>query len=227
MRADASKGSAAPPRSPLLVTVSLLLLISGCAAALIIFWPAEPPPQPATRRPMKLEMTPFFWPGVRQPPARSAAEVDVPGEAAIIGVSAGGRHRAYLIEGVDRRLPAIVNDLLADIPVTVTYFEPTGHARVFTANARGEPLNIALGGLGKRMLLRLPQGSYWQDDVEPTTPEVEPFPYGDLAFEVMSWKRWRELHPDTDIYVGDLPPGPKTTVMPAPMFKPAVGKARE
>jgi Protein of unknown function (DUF3179) len=227
MRTDISQGSAAPPRSPLLLTLSLLLLISGCAAALIIFWPAEPPPQPATHRPTKLEMTPFAWPGVRQPPTRPAAEVDVPGDAAVIGVSAGGKHRAYLIQGVERRLPAVVNDLLEDTPVTVTYCEQTGHARVFTADAHGAPLNIGLGGLGKRMLLRLPKGSYWQDDVEPTNAEGEPFPYRDLAFELMSWKRWRELHPDTDIYVGDLPPAAQTTAMPAPMLKPPVGKARE
>src|SRR5688572_9755512 len=69
---------------------------------------------------------------VRMPAAVVAGDTWLPDDAPVIGVSAGGRHRAYAISAflaIDRH---VANDMLNGVPVTVAYCDLTDCVRVYT-----------------------------------------------------------------------------------------------
>jgi hypothetical protein len=149
----------------------------------------------------------MMLPGIDQPPAVSVAEAKVPDEAIVIGVSVAGKHRAYLLGAFVAVTQHVVNDLVGDVPVTVTVFPKTDCVKLFTSKERGAPLDVGLGGFYGKMLLRIGREFYFQDTGESFPPELNrSFPYPNLPFERMTWKAWRTAHPDTDIYVGSNEP---------------------
>lgn len=165
------------------------------------FRPAsQPPPSPGPA----LLSTPFFLPGLRQPPAQSAATADVPDDADVLGVSAGGRHRAYLVTALSRTHSHIVNHLLEKTPVPVTFCDFSKCARVFTDPDSSEPLRVDLGGIAEgKLLLRLGPTFYRQESGERLNfSDAPPFPYPSHPFLRTTWKKWKEAHPDTDVFVG-------------------------
>jgi hypothetical protein len=164
--------------------------------------PLSPPPTGG-----KLS-TPFFVRGLQRPDAQPAASAAVPDEAEVLGVSAGGRHRAYLVTALSRIGSHVVNDVLGDVPVTVTFCDRSQCARVFTGTERSSPLPIDLGGiLEDDMLLKSGDGFYHQISGKRTDGrEDAPFPYPSHPFLRTSWKEWKEAHPDTDIFLG-IPAG--------------------
>jgi hypothetical protein len=161
----------------------------------------------------KMFNTPFITPGIRQPVTVSAAEAKVDDQVQVIGIRVGKKHRAYVVRAFDRTLWHVVNDLLDDVPVTVTYCDRCDMARAFTSPRRGSPLDVMLGGwLEDRMLLRLGDAFFPQDADEDSlgrglgsTPErnrnavpiLTEFPH-----ERATWIAWKTAHPDTDAYVG-------------------------
>jgi hypothetical protein len=163
--------------------------------------------------PLHLMSTPFIMPGLRQPPTHPAKDAPVADDAEVIGVSSGGRHRAYLVSAMSRMNSHVVNDLLGGAPVTVTYCDRTRCARAFTAEAHPDPLDFSVGGfLDEQMLLRVDGTFFYQGTGRRTAGrEDEVLPFAAHPFERTSWKVWKEAHPDTDIYIG-LPvarePGP-------------------
>jgi hypothetical protein len=152
-------------------------------------------------------------PGIRQPSALPAGSAHLRDNTEVIGVSASGRHRAYVIDALVRRERHVVNDQLGGAPVTVTYCDRTNCARVFTEPRGGGPLEVAGGGwIGRYeegcMLLRIGPDRYRQDTGLPLAKGAPPFPYARAEFVRTTWKQWREAHPDTDVYVGEPPSAP-------------------
>jgi hypothetical protein len=149
--------------------------------------------------------TPFYWPAIRRPPVRDAASAGLADDAAVIGVSAGGKHRAYLVRAFAGTMHHVVNDLLGDRPVSVTYCDRTRCTRVFAGARRGDPLDIFLGGFYRDdMMIRTGSGGmYHHSSGEPINAVSPPFPYPTYAHEVTTWKKWRTAHPDTDVYTGE------------------------
>jgi hypothetical protein len=147
-------------------------------------------------------------PAVRHPPVVPAGEAGLADGAAVIGLSEGGRHRAYVLAGlapVDRH---VLNDTLGGRPVTVTYCDRTGRAAVFTGPPGGEPLDVAVGGwdggtAAGCLLLRVGPVWYRQDTGAAVGggPDGR-FPYPRHAFVRTTWGEWRAAHPDTDVYLG-------------------------
>jgi hypothetical protein len=153
-------------------------------------------------------------PAVQTPETRPASEVDIPDDAVVIGVEAGGRHRAYLLEALVRPQSHVINDLLGGIPVTVSYCDMTESIVVHSDPNGNQPLEIAVGGwqghyvAGKPqggMLLRLGSSWYRQDTgLQPLNPGDPPFPYPKSDFTRTTWKEWSYEHKDTDVFVGDF-----------------------
>jgi hypothetical protein len=147
-------------------------------------------------------------PGVQGPAARPAEAARLPDADEVIGVSAGGRHRAYSIAALLPGDRHVVNDTLGGVPVTVVFWEQTNCARVFTDPTGREPLDIGVGGyiggydLGS-MLVAVGPNHYRLDSGQPVEEGAPPFPYPRADFQRTTWKRWREAHPNTDVYVGD------------------------
>ncbi len=150
--------------------------------------------------------TPFFAPGIRTPPAVPAVRAGLADDEEIIGVSAGGKHRAYRVRAMEGPTRHVVNDLLGEVPVTVTYCDRNGYARVLTGPERGSALNVSLGGwLNNQLLLRADSTTYFSQNAGRDGAGTDAPPYPDHAFTRTTWKEWRDAHPDTDAYV-EAPP---------------------
>jgi hypothetical protein len=134
--------------------------------------------------------------GVRTPPGVSAGAANLADDARVIGISVNERHRAYSIPALSAMTSHVVNDLVDDVPVSVTYCNQSDCARVLTSDVRGQPVDLWLGGwIGGQMSLR------YHDLYYPQTSRR--LPLLDYPFTQTSWKEWRELHPDTDVYTGE------------------------
>lgn len=154
--------------------------------------------------------------GIEQPPALDAEVADVQDDSLVIGVRIGLATRAYLLKAFESRgVPLIVgqdgsafvdprdapglarhviNDVLDEQPVTITYSGLPRSARVLTAAARETALDVGLGGWDDGMLLLIGGERIPQHSAE--------LPLDDLPFEVTTWKQWRNRFPRTEIYVG-------------------------
>jgi hypothetical protein len=189
-----------------------LWLLGASAAVLSVVRPSFQSPVAPTG-PVNYQMhmafdEPFDAPGIRLPAARPRAEVAaLADEEPVIGVSAGGRTRAYLVRALGMGPQFhIVNDTLGRVPVTVTYCDLFHCTRLFTARGASEPLDISQGGLKSRgMVLKVEGHPYRQDSSAPLEEGAPSFPYDPFPGAETTWGAWRHSHPDTDIYVGDAP----------------------
>jgi hypothetical protein len=146
------------------------------------------------------------YPGVNRPPAVPAARADVADDAPVIGVVAGGRARAYVVQALARSpLSHIVNDVLGGVPVSVTHCPIAGCTRVF-AGEGDAPLDLRQGGLtADGMTVRAAGREYYQETQAPVESGPAAFPYSTHPWVTTTWGAWRRAHPDADVYVG--PPG--------------------
>jgi hypothetical protein len=150
------------------------------------------------------------YPGKTRPPTLPAAKAALADEDEVLGVLVEGKARAYSIKALVLAQDHVVNDLVQDVPVSVTYCSYTSCAKAFTLSDRGKPLEVNVGGLADQRLLVLIKGQlYYQDSLEPYVDRTGraqasgPFPYPCLPLTRTTWKEWKTLHPDTDVYIGD------------------------
>jgi len=193
-------------------------LAGGAAAAAAGFyweeWPrveaeSAPPPVPASnasayQAPDRFEA---IYPGIRTPPTVPPAEARLEDGERVIGVSAGGRHRAYVVQALSGGAKVhIIDDILAGMPLCVTFCDLRQCARVFAGKAGDAPPDVAQGGLYKgRMVLTTAGHEYLQDRGEALGAAAAPFPYGAHPYEMTTWGEWWRAHPDTDVYVEPPP----------------------
>jgi hypothetical protein len=149
-------------------------------------------------------------PAVQRPMVLPAGACWLPDDEEVLGVSAGGRHRAYHIRALAVVNRHILNDQLGSMPVTVSYCDSSDCIEVFLGAAGQDPLDVAPGGVtgeadGGTLLLRLGTWYYRQDTTASLEKGAPPFPYAKSKFARTTWKRWREAHPDTDLYVEERP----------------------
>ncbi len=117
-----------------------------------------------------------------------------PDEQQIVGVTVGEVSIAYSLESLARLEGHIVNDLVEETPLTVTYCGISDCVRVLTGNESGSPLDLSVAGLaGDKMLVQFGSQAFEQDSKN--------LPLTDVSFQRMSWGEWRTLHPDSELYV--------------------------
>jgi hypothetical protein len=145
--------------------------------------------------------------GIRQPPARPTEEAGLSDEEEILGVVVGGASRAYRLASMRGSAQHIVNDVIAGIPLSVTYCDITECVRAFTGPGTA-PLALDQGGLmHDRMVLSVGGVDFLQDSGEPIEPGAGvAFPYATYPCTRTTWKAWREAHPQTDAWAGTPPP---------------------
>jgi Protein of unknown function (DUF3179) len=178
----------------LLAVVPFALASAGCQKKVVAVG------TPAPSDPMM--MTPFIMPGQYQPPTVPAEVAELDDDEEVIGISVNGRHRAYRLRAMASITCHVINDLFDDTPVSVTYCDQNECVRAFTGDPDGDSLPIMLGGRARRMVLRVGNSFYFQDDVEPFNHKrMPPFPYPNYPYERTTWKKWRDAHPDTDVFV--------------------------
>ncbi len=151
---------------------------------------------------LKVEFSP-----VVRPPIRPAEQAGLSEDEEVIGVEVDGKARAYRISALTDESHHVVNDLIGAVPVSVTYCDLSDCIRVYTDEARGDPLDVGVAGLfnGEEMVVRLKRDYYLQKSGAPVRPEAAPAysPYALLSSTRTTWKAWKRSHPDTEVYEGD------------------------
>jgi hypothetical protein len=134
-------------------------------------------------------------PGIRQPETIPASQVQLADETEVIGVTAAGMHRAYALSAFMRATTQLVNDLVGDVPVTVTYCIKANRHRAFSSDERGAPLDVWLlnARVQDELTLRIGEKSFLQKSSN------LPAPLKELPATRTTWKDWKEAHPDTDV----------------------------
>lgn len=153
--------------------------------------------------PMPPGSTPFVWPGIQKPPLIAAAKAELAADHEIIGVLAEGRQRAYSVKGMSGMTQHVVNDLIGQTPVTVTYCVRTDYVQVFTANTLGKPLDVWTLGWAGELLLRSDNETFSQKTgyyKALAKSDQQPFP--NLPFVRMKWNEWLALYPNSEVYLG-------------------------
>jgi hypothetical protein len=123
----------------------------------------------------------------------------------MIGVSAGGKQRAYRIGGMSRMGQNVINDAVGSVPITVTYCDQRDEVRVFSRVNSNLALDVDCGGYFQGLMLKF-DGRYFRqatgcmhsDGDQPGEKVLDFHPHLRTR-----WREWRETYPTTDVYVGD------------------------
>jgi hypothetical protein len=143
--------------------------------------------------------------GVRLPPTLAADAATVEDDAPVVGIEASGMHRAYLLEGMTTKKRHVANDLVAGVPISITYCDLTGCVAAYTDPGAHEPLDLAIAGfVDQKLALHSGGYAYFQEGarVPGSAAPTEQIPFAHYPIVQTTWKKWREEHPDTDIYIG-------------------------
>jgi Protein of unknown function (DUF3179) len=147
------------------------------------------------------------YPGVKQPPVVSAAAATLTDGDEVIGVVIGGKARAYPLRALGGAPQNhVVNDVMADTPVSVTYCDLGRCIRVYT-HSGAEPLDIHAAGLRRdELMLKVGGRLFSQKTGDTFDPgRSDRFPFEAVAFEKTTWKKWRAAHPDTEVSALSMP----------------------
>ena len=140
--------------------------------------------------------TAMMLPGMIDPVTLAAKEAQVDVKELVIGITVGDVHRAYIVHAFVPLGQKVINDLINEIPISVTYCDIYERARVFTSTERGEYLHIGLGGwMNKEMF-------FYFDNIR-FSQSSENAPLPDYPYIITTWGEWLEVHPDSRIYLGD------------------------
>ena len=140
--------------------------------------------------------TPMMLPGMIAPVTLTATEARVTDTEQVIGITIGDEHRAYIVNAFAPLGQKVINDLINEIPLAITYCDIYERARVFTSTERGEYLHVGLGGwMNKEMFF------YFENVRFSQSSENAPLP--DYPYIITTWGQWLEVHPDSRIYLGD------------------------
>jgi len=140
--------------------------------------------------------TAMMLPGMIDPVTLAAKEAQVDVKELVIGITVGDEHRAYIVHAFAPLGQKVINDLINEIPVTVTYCDIYERARVFTSRERGEYLTVGLGGWrNKEMFFYFDNIRFGQSSMNAPLP--------DYPYIITTWGEWLEVHPESRIYLGD------------------------
>ena len=176
----------------LAVLASSAILLEGCSRDSSDPLPATPDPsEELLRRGSALQATPFIHPGVRQPAHFATKDVTVPPTTEIIGVIVDKEARAYIVSDLAGMTTHVINDLIADRPVSITYCNRTNVARVFSSGTT-ETIELNVGGWKQNQMLIQYEGQMF----EHLSADV---PLTDYPFERTSFIEWTLKHPTTRV----------------------------
>ena len=129
-------------------------------------------------------------------------EVELADDSVVISVDVDGQSFAFpkkFMEGVGDH---IASELLAGLPIAVTYCNETECVRVFTRDASLGKIKLDQFGLvDGGLAVQLNGDVYAQESKE--------IPLDDYMFSLVNWAAWKESHPDglvlTEIFWKDEP----------------------
>lgn len=141
----------------------------------------------------------FDEPGVTDPELQPSDEVELPGDAEVVGVELEDQAYAFVLDALGDRRSHIVNMLAGRQPLTVTYCNKSECVRVLTDPDTDRPLDLRNGGLDRSgLVLLLADVRYSQGSKK--------IPLQDVPFERTTVEEWRLKHPGSPIYSGTALP---------------------
>jgi hypothetical protein len=149
-------------------------------------------PTPAPKRTeLKVKASP-----VKEPVFFAAEEAPILDDEIVIGLLVGDEPRAYLRSAFDQDPSAhVVYDRLGPLAFAVTHCDINRCTRVLAA-PEGEQLDVRVGGWEMRdrsMVLVVDGKRYLQ-----ASPDI---PLADVPHLEMTWGLWREMYPETQVYL--------------------------
>jgi len=144
---------------------------------------------------------------VNRPATVRPEQARLPENALVIGVVVDGKARAYALRSLRQLGQHVINDVVGRVPVTVAYCDVTDCTQVYASRERSEPLDVAQAGFRDGEMILKIEGAFYQhssgEQVEPG-PGSRVLPYEGYPWIRTTWKEWKQQHPETDIYVGEL-----------------------
>jgi hypothetical protein len=145
--------------------------------------------------------------GIVRPPIVEADASGLRPDEEVIGIEVDGHPRAYRLSAFRDRSEHVVNDLIAGVPVTVSYCDLSDCVRTYTDRGKSAPLEVAIAGLfeGREMVLEVGGRLFFQKSGQPLKPGEGPssLPLEPLSPTRTTWEQWRRDHPSTGVYRGD------------------------
>lgn len=129
----------------------------------------------------------------------SSFEIDFADETPIVGIERVGKAVAFAIDGLRGPKRHIVNLMIGNKPVSVTYCDKVDCVRALTTDSQS-PIPLRVGGMdiNDQMVVILNNTRYGQSSLA--------LPLTDFPFERTTWGKWKRQHPDSKIFISDLNP---------------------
>jgi hypothetical protein len=144
--------------------------------------------------------------GIDRPATVEAARATLGSDEMVIGFVVAGRARAYRLDSLRDRTKHVVNDVVGDVPITVSFCDIDNCIRGYTGPAGQGPLGVSIAGLfeGREMVLEVDQGLYFQRSGKAFEPSsgTAILPLERIEPILTNWASWKRDHPDTDVYEG-------------------------
>lgn len=149
--------------------------------------------------------TPFIRLGLRKPKIYAINDVTIPDDAPAFGVIVGNECRAYLRDAMSAMSSHIVNDLLTQTPVSITYCDRTECLRACISDPTGQPTGLWIGGFLNNVMAVCLDSVVYEQSYHKIPSQ---------SFDVIKtvWGDWKSQHPERSVVVGNLEAG----YLPAP-----------
>lgn len=139
--------------------------------------------------------SPFIMPLLKTPTKVPIGDVQMLDNAEVIGVTCGDTAVAYSCKAMSQIDSHVINDVIDDTPLAVTFCDRTNTARVFCGETGTGPTEFQVGGMSDTEMVLLLDGKMYQH----TSHEI---PVGDYQFVRTTFGQWKQQHPDSMIYMG-------------------------
>ena len=133
------------------------------------------------------------FPGITDPEFVDVADSDLSDDTTVVGVMVDGDAYAFPREAMKKPSQHVVNAVINETPMSVTYCDITECVRVLTDKTANRPINLRVGGrdINGSLVLILDDVRYGQE-----RPEI---PLQDQPFEITSLKEWKAMHPHSRV----------------------------
>ena len=184
--------------------IVLVLLTTAILVVGILAWQSGPPIGSEYHGQVQPEEEDPDTPGevepIVQPELVPVQQAELADTEMMIAIEVDGQHRAYLISDLSQPGSHVVNDIVAGLPVSITYCGQTDFARVFSDPRTDQPIELRTAGWIDQQL-----ALYLGSNQTATHLHDDPLiPLDDHPFVRVSFGQWRREHPDGLVYVGGI-----------------------
>ena len=124
-----------------------------------------------------------------------ADQIEIGEHHYVTGIVINGKPRAYLEAGMSQPKSHVAYDRLGGQDIAIAFCDRTGDAQAF-CGMEEEIRGIRVGGWRNENMELIIGGN--RQPIDASTNRL-----ATLDFKTVKWAEWKQLHPNTDIYLGD------------------------